>query len=81
MSTHASAQLTKRDAVNRAVRTFIQGLWVDVLAAVTGAATLALADVHWTKAWGTALVLLLAKTAATAATSYVYRRLKPPPTT
>jgi hypothetical protein len=70
---------TRRDAWVRAVRTFVQGLWVDVLAAVLGALTLALSDVHWTKAWGVALVALLVKTAATAATSYVYRHLKPPP--
>jgi hypothetical protein len=69
----------RRDAWVRAVRTFVQGLWVDVLAAVLGALTLALSDVHWTRAWGVALVALLAKTAATAAVSYVYRHIKPPP--
>lgn len=70
---------TRRDAWVRAVRTFAQGLWVDVAAAVLGALLLALSDVHWTKAWAVALVALLAKTAATAAVSYVYRHVKPPP--
>jgi hypothetical protein len=69
----------RRDAWVRVARTFIAGLWVDVLAAVLGALTLALSDVHWTRAWGVALVALLAKTAATAAVSYVYRHIKPPP--
>jgi hypothetical protein len=69
----------KQDAINRAVRTFIAGLWVDVATAVVGALVLMLGDVHWTKAWWVALGILLLKTAGTAAVSYVRRFLSPPP--
>jgi hypothetical protein len=70
---------TKRDAINRAVRTFVAGLWLDVATAVVAALVLGLSDVHWTKAWWVALGILLAKTAGTAVVSYVRRYLSPPP--
>lgn len=68
-----------RDAWNRAIRTFIQGLWVDVSAALAIAIVTGLTDVRWTKEFWVAFGLALAKTVAVAATSYVYRRLRPPP--
>jgi hypothetical protein len=67
------------DALNRAARTLVQGLLVDVSGAVVLVATTELADVRWTKAYWTALVLLLAKTALSTGVSYVGRRVAPPP--
>lgn len=66
------------DALNRAARTFVQGLLVDVTAAVTLVASTQLGDLHWTKAYWTALYLLLTKTAVSTAVAYVYRRVRPP---
>lgn len=70
---------TTRDAWNRAFRTFVQGLWVDVSAALVLVLATALTDVRWTKEYWIGLGLMLAKTVAIAAMSYVYRRLRPPP--
>jgi hypothetical protein len=67
------------DAVNRATRTFVQGLLVDVSAAVVLVATTQLGDLRWTQAYWTALGLLLIKTALSAGVSYVGRRVAPPP--
>lgn len=67
------------DALNRAFRTFVQGLLVDVSSTVVLVATAQLGDLRWTKAYWYALVLLLAKTAVATAVAYVGRRIKPPP--
>ena len=67
------------DAMNRALRTFVQGLAVDTAAAVTLVLTAQLGDLHWTRAWWAALGVLLVKTAVSTAVAYASRRLKPPP--
>lgn len=70
---------TNRDAMNRAVRTFLQGLWVDVSAALAVALAVGLTDVRWTKEYWIAFAVMLGKTVAIAVVSYAYRLLKPPP--
>lgn len=70
---------TVADARSRAVRTFLQGLGLDVAVAVTSGLAVALGDVHWTRAWWALQVGLLAKTAAQTAVAYLHRRLGPPP--
>jgi hypothetical protein len=70
---------TKRDAINRAIRTFVAGLWVDVATAIVAVLVLWLGDVHWTRAWWIGLAVALGKTVATAAISYVRRYISPPP--
>lgn len=76
----AIAVLTdKQDARNRAIRTFVQNLAIDLavsLLVVLGTA-LATLDITSKEAW-TALGLLLAKTALSAPVAYVMRlRVKP----
>jgi hypothetical protein len=68
------------DARNRAWRTFIQGLGVDVALAVTGGVSLAVAspDFAWTRAYWLGVGLSLAKTTLTTITAYVMRKAAPP---
>lgn len=72
---------TTADAQNRAWRTFIQGLLVDLLAAVVLAVgpAIAGADFAWTKAYWLTLLGLAGKTAIQSVVSYVARRAVPPP--
>lgn len=68
------------DARNRAFRTFVQALAVDVLAAVVLAVGPTLADQHfaWTRAYWTTVGLLAAKTAVQTVVSYLARKAIPP---
>jgi len=68
------------DAKNRAWRTFVQGLLVDVAAAVVLAIgpAVAGADFAWSKAYWLTLAGLAAKTAVQSAVSYVARKAVPP---
>lgn len=68
------------DARNRAWRTFVQGLLVDVVLALSGGISLALAspDFAWTRAYWLGIGLALAKTALTTITAYVMRKAAPP---
>lgn len=68
------------DARNRAWRTFVQGLLVDVLLAATAGVSLALTspDFAWTKTYWIAVGLSLAKTTLTTITAYVMRKAAPP---
>jgi hypothetical protein len=75
MPTYPTAQA---DATNRAWRTLVQGLLLDVLVAVVMAAATVVSDVEWTRVWWLALGGLLAKTAITAIVSYLARTLVPP---
>jgi len=68
------------DARNRAFRTFVQSLGVDVAAAVLLAVTPLLADVHWEKGYWLAVGALAARSAVTAAVSWVARKVLPPAT-
>lgn len=74
-----STPSTERDASERAFRTLLQGLAVDVLAAVGVALTAAIAGgIQWTQAYWLALSLAVAKSAVTAIVSYFARKLVPP---
>lgn len=68
------------DARNRAFRTFVQGLGVDVVGAVTLAVgpALAGADFAWSRAYWLTVAGLAGKTAILSAVSYVARRVKAP---
>jgi hypothetical protein len=68
------------DARIRAWRTFAQSLLVDVVAAVVLAVTPLLADIHWDKGYWLAVAALAARSAVTAAVSWVARRVVPPAT-
>jgi hypothetical protein len=68
------------DATNRAWRTFLQGLLVDVVSAVALALLPALAGAEfaWTAEYWTAVALLAGKTAVMTVVSYVSRKVVPP---
>lgn len=68
------------DARNRAFRTFMEGMAVDVTAAVALAVLPALsgADFAWSRAYWLTVAGLAGKTAVTSAVSYVARRVKAP---
>jgi hypothetical protein len=68
------------DARNRAFRTFVQALAVDVLAAVMLAVGPTLVDQHfaWTRAYWATVGLLAAKTAVQTVVSYAARKTIPP---
>jgi hypothetical protein len=72
---------TTHDARNRAWRTFVQGLAVDVLAALVLAVGPALmsADGMTSKAYWITMGGLVLKTVVTAVVSYVARKVIPPP--
>lgn len=63
----------KADAKNRAWRTFVQGLGLDVLVAVTLVAMTAFTNIEWTKEYWIALGLTLAKSILQAVASYFMR--------
>ncbi len=68
-----------RDASNRAVRTLIQGLIVDLSVAVALALSAAIAGgIQWTRAYWIALALAVAKSAVTAIVAYTMRYVVPP---
>lgn len=69
----------KADAKSRAIRTLVQGLVWDVLYAVGGALVVALGDSpQWSRAYFEGLGMLLVKTAATTALSWVMRHWHTP---
>lgn len=74
--THPST--TNADANNRAVRTFVQGLGLDVATALVLVLVTTLTTVEWTREYWYALLVLLAKTAVHAVVSYVSRKVVPP---
>ncbi len=67
-----------QDAKNRAFRTLLQSLLVDVGAAVVLAITPLLSGVEWSKGYWIAVGLLAARSAVTALVSWVARRVVPP---
>lgn len=70
------------DAGERAWRTLVQGLLVDVTAAVAVAVSAAIAGgIDWTQTYWVALGLAVAKSALTAGLSYFARRAVPPAST
>lgn len=67
------------DAAERAQRTLLQGLAVDVLAGVSVALAAAVAGgIEWTQAYWVAFALAVGKSVLTAAFSYFARRMMPP---
>jgi len=68
----------KTDAANRAVRTLVQNLIADVSTAAGGVIVLASSDIHWTKAWWVGVAILVGKTTASTAFSYIGRFLAKP---
>ncbi|WIM97713.1 hypothetical protein ACTOB_001261 [Actinoplanes oblitus] len=66
------------DARNRAFRTFVQGLGVDLAVAVVLALAASAGDLAWTRAYWATVGTLLAKTALTTAAAYVMRIYAPP---
>lgn len=69
---------TAADARNRAFRTLMQSLLVDVGAAVVLAITPLLANIEWKQSYWIAVGLLAARSAVTALVSWAARRLFPP---
>lgn len=68
-----------RDASTRAYRTLVQGLIVDVLAAVVVALSAGIATgIEWTQTYWIALALAVAKSSITAIVSYFARTMVPP---
>lgn len=68
------------DAKNRAWRTFVQGLGIDLAVALVLAVgpELVGADFAWTRGYWTAVGLLAAKTVVHTVVSYVARKVVPP---
>lgn len=66
------------DAKNRAWRTFVQGLALDVATTLVMLLATTLPGVQWTRTWWLALGGLLAKTAVQTAVAYLARKLVPP---
>ena len=73
-----AAELTKSDAKDRAWRTLLQGLAIDVAVTLVLFLYTATASIEWTKAYWTLLGLSLAKTVIQTAVSSLMRRLVPP---
>lgn len=70
---------TQTDARNRAWRTLLQGLGIDVAAALVLVLAPALSSVEWTPAYWQALGLLAAKSVLQAVVAFVARKVVPPP--
>jgi hypothetical protein len=72
---------TEQDARNRAARSFIQGMLVDItVALVVAVAPLILGQgFTWEARWWAAVGLLAAKSVVQSAVSYLARKLVPPP--
>lgn len=67
-----------QDASNRAFRTFVQGLLVDVAAAVVTVLAVAVTSVEWTEKYWLALGALVGKTVVVSVVSYLARTVVPP---
>jgi hypothetical protein len=72
-------QVVRKDARNRAWRTMVQGLVLDVIVALVLAAGVAIDDFEFTRPAAALLGMLLLKTAVHSAASYVARVYLPPP--
>ncbi len=66
------------DARNRALRTFVQGLGIDLLAAVCIVLLPAVSSIEWTSAYWLALGASVARSLVQALVSYVARFVVPP---
>lgn len=71
----------EQDARNRALRTWVQGLALDVAAGASVAlAAAVLTGVEWTRVYWVALGLGVAKSCVQAVVSYLARKFVPPAT-
>ncbi len=70
---------TDSDARNRAWRTLLQGLGIDVAVAVVAVLTPLLTNVEWTQAFWTGVGALAAKSIVQAVVAFVARKVVPPP--
>lgn len=78
MNTHPTPPIV-RDASDRALRTLLQGLAVDVVVALCLALSTAVAGgIEWTSAYWAALGIVAGKSVVTAVLSYVMRLVVPP---
>jgi hypothetical protein len=77
-ATTAPSVTPSRDAIERAIRTFLCNLLVTVLVAVGLAVASGLHDVHWTREWWLALVAKIGADVLAAVAAYVARFLVPP---
>lgn len=79
MNTALSLPMSVRaDASNRALRTLMQGLIIDVAVAVCLVLAPAFTSIEWTSAYWAALGLSLARTALQSVVSYIARMVVPP---
>lgn len=67
------------DARNRAWRTLMQGLLIDVAAALVLVLTPALTTVEWTPAFWAGVAALAGKSVLQAVVAFVARKVVPPP--
>jgi uncharacterized membrane protein YcjF (UPF0283 family) len=67
------------DARNRAWRTLLQGLGIDVAVALVAVLTPLLTNVEWTQAFWTGVAALAAKSVVQALVAFVARKVVPPP--
>jgi hypothetical protein len=66
------------DAKNRAFRTLIQSLAVDIVAALLVALTPVLSDIQWSKGYWLLVAGLAGRSVVTALVSWLARKLIPP---
>lgn len=79
MNADSTPPRVERDASNRAFRTWVQGLGVDLAAGVGVALVAGVAGgIEWTQAYWVALALAVAKSSIMAAVSYFARKFVPP---
>lgn len=71
--TGESVAVVSQDAKNRAIRSFFQGLGIDVGIAVVLLLVLAFDDIQWTQTYWLALAASLGRTILQSAVSYVSR--------
>lgn len=69
------------DAKNRAWRTFLQGLLLDVVTTVAVAVAAQLSDIRWTKEYWVGVAVLAGKSVVMAVIAYIMRKVAPPKTT
>lgn len=67
------------DARNRAWRTLLQGLGIDVAVAVVAVLTPLLTNIEWTAAFWAGVAALVGKSVVQAIVAFVARKVVPPP--
>lgn len=67
------------DARNRAWRTLLQGLGIDVAVAVAAVLMPLVTNIEWTQAFWTGVAALVGKSVVQAVVAFVARKVVPPP--